>query len=39
MTSVLSLGDHQPRADGSIRHLASAGKVSPGSEMQIGAAA
>jgi acyl-CoA synthetase (AMP-forming)/AMP-acid ligase II len=34
-TTVLSLADHAPRPDGSVRHLMSAGKVVPGSEMQI----
>jgi fatty-acyl-CoA synthase len=33
--SSLRVADHQPRADGSERHLMSAGKVVPGVELQV----
>jgi fatty-acyl-CoA synthase len=35
MSTVLGRNDHLPLADGSMRHLASAGKISPGIELQI----
>jgi fatty-acyl-CoA synthase len=35
MSTVLSMQDHHPLADGSVEHLASAGKITPGNQLKI----
>lgn len=35
MSTVLGLNDHYPLGDGSVDHLASAGRISPGNELRI----